>query len=135
MSLTPILAEVIMACTPDVLKDVPLFSLLDGDELSVLSSHVELKKFAARQRIYKMGETGGRAYIIISGSVSVTTVDQDGREVLVDQPSAGEFFGFASMIEGTPHQTNAVAVTDCECVEVDRHDIETLLQKKPHAGV
>ncbi|HEY3929319.1 MAG TPA: DUF1003 domain-containing protein [Candidatus Koribacter sp.] len=124
-----------MACTPDVLKNVPLFSLMDGDELSVLCTHVELKKFAPRQRIYKMGETGGRAYVILAGSVTVTTVDEDGQEVIVDQPSAGEFFGFASMIEGTPHQTNAVAVTECDCVEVDRNDIEQLIQKKPHSGM
>jgi CRP/FNR family transcriptional regulator, cyclic AMP receptor protein len=124
-----------MACTPDVLKGVPLFTLLDHDELSVLSTQVEFKKFSARQRIYKIGEQAGRAYVIVSGSVSVTSVDEDGQEFVVDQPAAGEFFGFASMIEGTPHQTTALAVTDTECVEIDRNDIETLLQKKPHAGI
>ncbi len=124
-----------MACTPDVLKDVPLFALLDQDELSVLSAQVEHKKFNARQRIYKYGEPGGHAYVIISGSVSVTTVDEDGQEVVVDQPGVGEFFGFASMIEGITHQTTAIATTDCECIEVDRNDIETLLSKKPHAGI
>jgi uncharacterized membrane protein len=48
---------------------------------------------------------------------------------------AGEFFGFASMIEGTPHQTNATAITDTECIQIDRQDIEVLLQKKPMAGI
>ena len=124
-----------MACTPEVLKDVPLFSLLDQDELSVLSSQVEHKKFAARQRIYKMGEQSGRAYVILSGSVTVSTVDEDGQEVIVDQPGIGEFFGFASMIEGIPHQTTALAVTETDCVEVDRNDIEMLLTRKPHAGI
>jgi CRP/FNR family transcriptional regulator, cyclic AMP receptor protein len=124
-----------MACTPEVLKDVPLFSLLDQDELSVLSSQVEHKKFSARQRIYKIGEQSGRAYVIISGSVSVTTVDEDGQEVVLDQPGIGEFFGFASMIEGIAHQTTAVALTETDCVEIDRNDIEMLLSKKPHAGI
>jgi CRP/FNR family cyclic AMP-dependent transcriptional regulator len=124
-----------MACTPDVLKHVPLFALLDDEEVSVLSAQVELKKFVARQRIYKMGEQSGRAYVIISGSVSVTTVDEDGQELIVDQPATGEFFGFASMIEGTAHQTSAVAVTDTECIEIDREDITVLLQKKPLAGI
>lgn len=124
-----------MSCTPELLKNVPLFALLDDDEIAVLSAQVEHTKFVPRQRIYKAGEPGGRAYVIISGSASVTTVDEDGQEVLVDQPAAGEFFGFASMIEGTPHQTTAAAITECDCVEVDRIDIETLLQKKPHAGL
>ncbi len=124
-----------MACTPEILKNVPLFALLDADEMSVLGAQVELKKFAARQRIYKMGEADGRAYVVVSGSVAVATVDADGQEVTVDQPAAGEFFGFASMIEGTPHQTIATALTDTECVEIDREDITILLQKKPMAGI
>jgi CRP/FNR family cyclic AMP-dependent transcriptional regulator len=124
-----------MACTPNILRNVTLFALLDDDELSVLSSQVEHRKFAARQRIYKMNEPSGNAYVIISGSVTVNTVDQDGQEVIVDQPVAGEFFGFASMIEGTPHQTNATAITDTECIQIDRQDIEVLLQKKPMAGI
>ena len=133
--LTPLPIEVVMACTPEILKDVPLFALLDAEELAVLAAQVELKKFQARQRIYKMGEPGGRAYVIVSGKVTVTSVDEDGQEVVVDQPSPGEFFGFASMIEETKHQTSAVAITDTECIEVDRSDITVLLQKKPLAGI
>jgi CRP/FNR family cyclic AMP-dependent transcriptional regulator len=124
-----------MACEVDVLRNVPLFALLDQDELAVLASQVELKKFAPRQRIYKTGDPGGRAYVMITGVVRVTTTDEDQQEVVVDQPAAGEFFGFASMLDGTPHQTDAVAVEETTCVEVDRHDITVLVQQKPHAGL
>ena len=124
-----------MACDPDILKQAPLFALLDDDELSVLAGQVELKRFASRQRIYKIGDPGGRAYVMVSGGVRVTTVDDDQQDVIVEQPGPGEFFGFASMLEQTPHQTNAVAIEETVCLEVDRNDITILLQQKPHAGV
>jgi CRP/FNR family cyclic AMP-dependent transcriptional regulator len=124
-----------MPCDPQELKHVPLFALLDNEELAVLAAQVELKKFAPRQRIYKIGDPGRHAYILMSGNVQVTTVDQDQQEVLVDQPGHGEFFGFASMLEQTPHQTNALAVESSLCVEVSRDDIATLLCKKPMAGM
>jgi CRP/FNR family transcriptional regulator, cyclic AMP receptor protein len=124
-----------MACNPAVLRQVPLFALLDDEETAVLASQVELKTFAPRQRIYKMGEPGDRAYVLVSGSVRVTTVDEDNQEVVVDQPSQGEFFGFASMLEQTPHQTTAIAQEEAVCLEVDRHDISVLLQHKPMAGM
>jgi CRP/FNR family cyclic AMP-dependent transcriptional regulator len=124
-----------MACEQEELKHVPLFALLDAEELAVLAGQVELKKFAARQRIYKMGDPGGRAYILMSGSVRITTVDQDHQEVVVDEPGHGEFFGFASMLEQTPHETSAAALTDTTCLEVDRDDIQILLQRKPMAGM
>lgn len=124
-----------MPCDPSELKHVPLFSLLDDDEIAVLAAQVELKTFAARQRIYKMGDPGVHAYIMLSGAVHVTTVDQDHQEVLVDQPGHGQFFGFASMLDKTAHQTTAVAVEKTTCVEISRDDIAILLQRKPMAGM
>lgn len=124
-----------MACNPEALRQVPLFALLDEEETAVLAGQVELKKFSARQRIYKIGDPGGRAYVMVSGRVQITTVDEDHQEVIVDEPSYGEFFGFASMLDQTPHQTNAVALEETVCIEVDRSDISVLLQRKPHAGM
>src|SRR5262249_32199466 len=71
----------------------------------------------------------------VSGRVQVTTVDEDQQQVVVDEPGNGEFFGFASMLEETPHQTTAVALEDCNCIEVSRGDITVLLERKPHAGM
>ena len=124
-----------MPTSPEILRQVPLFALLDDEETAVLAAQVEVRNFAPRQRIYKMGELGERAYVLVSGSVRVTTVDEDHQEVVVDQPAAGEFFGFASMLEKTPHQTTATAQEESVCIEVDRNDIQILLERKPHAGM
>jgi CRP/FNR family cyclic AMP-dependent transcriptional regulator len=124
-----------MPCDPQELKHVPLFALLDAEEAAVLAAQVEIKKFAARQRIYKMGDQGGQAYIMMSGAIRVTTIDEDHQEITVDQPAHGEFFGFASMLEQTPHETSAVATEETVCLEVDRQDIAILLQRKPLAGM
>ena len=124
-----------MACNPEILRQVPLFALLDDDEAAVLAHEVEIKTFAPRQRIYKIGEPGGRGYVVVSGAVRVSTIDEDHQEVVVDQPSRGEFFGFASMLDQTPHQSEAIATEETVCIEVDRHDIVILLQRKPHAGM
>src|SRR6267154_6081771 len=124
-----------MACSPEILRRVPLFALLDDEETAVLAGQVEVKTFTQRQRIWKIGDPGGQAYVLVSGVVRVTTTDEDHQEVIVDQPASGEFFGFASMLEQTPHQTEAVALEETVCLEVDRDDIAVLLQRKPHAGM
>jgi len=124
-----------MACKPEILRDIPLFALLDDEEMAVLAGQVELRTFAARQRIYKMDDPGGQAYVMVTGKVRVTTVDADHQEVVIDEPAKGEFFGFASMLDQTPHQTSATAVEEAVCMEVDRQDIAVLLQRKPHAGM
>jgi CRP/FNR family cyclic AMP-dependent transcriptional regulator len=124
-----------MACNPEILRDIPLFALLDDEEMAVLAGQVELRTFAARQRIYKIGDPGGQAYVMVTGKVRVTTVDEDHQEVVVDEPACGEFFGFASMLDQTPHQTSATALEEAVCMEVDRKDIAVLLERKPQAGM
>ncbi len=124
-----------MPCSLDVLKEIPLFSLLDEDEMSVLASQVEVREFAVRQKIYRLGEPGERAYVLVNGHVHVTTVDEDQQEVLVADPEMGEFFGFASMMTGSLHTTSATALEATTCVEIDKNDILALLERKPHAGM
>jgi uncharacterized membrane protein len=124
-----------MACNPEVLRQVPLFALLDEEEIAVLAAHVDIQTFATRQRIYKTGDPGGRAYVMVSGAVQVSTVDEDHQEVVIQEPAAGEFFGFASMLECIPHRTDAIAIEESVCLEVDRNDITVLLQRKPDAGM
>lgn len=124
-----------MACAPEDLRNIPLFALLDDEETALLANQVELRQFEARQRIYKIGEPGEKAYVLVSGKVQVTTVDEDQQEVIVDEPNPGDVFGFASMMAQTAHQTTAVASEASVCLEVDTNDILTLLTTKPHAGI
>lgn len=124
-----------MPCDPRELRHVPLFSLLDDDELAVLAGQVELRDFAAKQRIYKMGEPSASAFLVLSGAVRVTLIDEDGQEVIFAEPRHGDFFGFASMLDAERHQTTATAVEPTTCVEVDRNDLTTLLQTRPMAGL
>ncbi len=124
-----------MACKAEDLRQIPLFALLDDEEMAVLAAQVDIKRFAPRQRIYKIGEPGKHAYVMMSGKVQVTTVDQSHQEVLVDEPAHGDFFGFASMLDDTPHQTTALAIEESACLEVSRDDIAALLQQKPMAGM
>src|SRR5262249_2909651 len=124
-----------MACDPNVFAEVPLFSLLDADERAVLAEHVELKRFVARQRIYKTGDLSPHAYIVLSGRVEVSMIDEEQRPIVVDTPQHGEVFGLSSMLGEMAHLTTAVALEDTSLIEIDRHDIANLLQRKPMAGL
>jgi len=123
-----------MPCEPTLFEAIPIFSLLDAEERAVLAQHVEFRRFAARQRIYRVGDPGGRAYLVISGRVHVIVVDADHQEV-VDSPGAGEMFGLASMLSDSPHETSAIAQEETTAIEVDRTDLGELVQRKPMAGL
>jgi CRP/FNR family transcriptional regulator, cyclic AMP receptor protein len=124
-----------MACDPDELRHVPLFELLDDEEAQILAAQIEVRKFAPRQRLFKAGETASNGYVVMSGTVRVTSMDEDQQEVLIDEPTHGDICGFASMLQQTAHHTNAAAVDEVVCLEVGRDDIVKLLERRPMAGM
>lgn len=124
-----------MPCDPEELKHVPLFELLDSEEAQILAAQIEVRHFAPRQRIFKAGEQANAGYIMMSGTVRVTTTDEDHQDVVIDEPGHGDFFGFASMLQQTSHRTTAMAAEETTCLEVGRDDIEELLRRKPMAGL
>lgn len=124
-----------MTTTADELSHVPLFSLLDKDELAVLAQQVEMREFTPRQRIYKAGDPASNAFVVMSGAVRVTLVDEDGQEVVFSEPHHGDFFGFASMMDDSPHATTAMAMEATTCVAIDRNDLMHLVTRKPMAGL
>jgi CRP/FNR family cyclic AMP-dependent transcriptional regulator len=67
--------------------------------------------------------------------VRVVMLDAEGQEVLFSQPRQGDVFGFASMLDSVAHKTTAYATTATRCLEIDRHDLSTLIEKKPMAGL
>lgn len=124
-----------MSCDAELLKQVPFFSLLDQEELQVLAAHVELCRFAPFEAIYRRGDAGGAAYVLLDGSVRVTIVDEDNQDVTLDEPARGDLFGFASLLDDAPHESNAMAVSPVECAKIDREDLRQLLVRKPEAGL
>jgi len=124
-----------MPCPTNELRHIALFSLLDDEELAVLAQQVEVREFAAKQRIYKAGEKTGRAFVVLTGAVEVTLLDEDGQDVVFANPHHGDVFGLASMLEDVAHHTTAFATEASTCLEVDRNDLSVLLDKKPQAGI
>ncbi|HEU4371511.1 MAG TPA: DUF1003 domain-containing protein [Methylomirabilota bacterium] len=124
-----------MPCDPALFETIPIFSLLDADERAVLAEQVEPRRFTPLQRIYRTGETGGKAYVVLSGKVQVAVIDEDNQEVVIDTPTTGEMFGLASMLAATDHLTTATALEETTAIEIDRNDLTALVQRKPLAGL
>ncbi|BDC49170.1 hypothetical protein F183_A14860 [Bryobacterales bacterium F-183] len=113
-----------------------MFSLLDDEELRVLADRVSIRGFTANQTIFKAGGEGHAGFVLISGApVRVSIVDRGGEEVTLDEVQPGGIFGFASLLQATPHQTTSTATGDCRCIEVERQDLRHLVHAKPDAAM
>jgi uncharacterized membrane protein len=124
-----------MPIDPKILHNVPIFQLLDKDELKDLSSYIDEGQFGAGQTVFKKGEPGGTMYVVISGRVETFIMDEDGERVVLETVGPGQIFGELSIFDGEPRSASAIALEPTRTAIIDRSDLSDLFAKRPHAAL
>ncbi|HZY44095.1 MAG TPA: DUF1003 domain-containing protein [Anaerolineae bacterium] len=117
------------------LSDITFFNLLDEDERAVLSKQVEARRFPAGSVIFKAGDPGNSMYVIRTGSVEISLIDEDTERVVLAVFSDSDFFGELSLLDEEPRSSTAIALKDTDAVLIDREDLRLLFSQKPHAAL
>ena len=94
---------------PDMLRQIPLFELLDNDELTSLAAQLDQKHYLKGQMIFNEGDPGGMMYVVQSGKVAVFIKDTGGDIVPLDDVDKGEIFGELSLLDNEPGNPVPVA--------------------------
>jgi uncharacterized membrane protein len=118
-----------------VLKDVPLFQLLDEDELRALTTEIEERSYVAGQTVFKAGQSGGEMHVVLEGHVETFLTDEEGQRVVLAKLGPGEIFGELSLLDNNPRSASAEAREPTRTCIVDRADLERLFARKPQAAL
>lgn len=119
---------------PDLLRNIPLFELLDENEIYALAQQLDQKHFWAGQMIFNEGDPGGTMFIVHSGKVELFTTDEADERILLSFMNRGELFGEFSLLDNEPRSASAKALEDTMLFVIDRHDLEMLFQSHQHAA-
>ncbi len=122
-----------MPAEADLLKEVPLFALLDDAERADLAAQLEPVRFAAGQSIFNIGDPGDAIYVIRSGEVEVYLKNNTGERIVLEKATCGDFFGELSLFDRAGRSASIVAVTDTETLRLDRTALERYLRCNPSA--
>ncbi len=117
------------------LKQVPLFSTMDDEEINGVRQIMEENNFAPGQVILREGEPGDDFHVIVEGNVEFLTQDAGGGELLLDEAGPGGFFGELSMLTGEPRAARVRAVGPVKTLALDRGEFTAFLLKHPHAAI
>src|SRR5881394_2205070 len=112
-----------MGADPQLLTEVPIFSLLDEKERATLAERVETVHFASGTVLFNRGDPGDSLYVVRSGAVELFFKNDTGERIVLDTVTRGHFFGEISLLDGGARTASAVAIKDVEAVVVDREDL------------
>jgi CRP-like cAMP-binding protein len=115
----------IMCITPNAsiriaFQNHALFGALSAGELTELLQSGRLVRYRRGQSIFAKGAPGRALIAIVSGTVRISNISADGREITYALLSDGEMFGEMSVLDGGNRSAHAIAETDCRLLSLGR---------------
>lgn len=124
-----------MAANPDLIRDLLLFQGLDDEGRALLASHMDEVRFPSGAKLFNEADPGGISYVIRSGWVELSVIDEQEEKLVIGMLGPGELFGELSLFDGGVRSATAVALSDVEAVSLAREGLLDVLQRRPQSSL
>ncbi|MBZ0307272.1 MAG: cyclic nucleotide-binding domain-containing protein, partial [Anaerolineae bacterium] len=117
------------------LQTTSLFAEVSLDDLRALAQVMEVRAFPVGAIIFKMGDPGDTMYIIQSGRVRISVLDDEEQELTLMHYGASEIFGEFALLDNNPRSASAAAEAPLEVCMLRREDFMNFLLTRPRVSV
>lgn len=124
-----------MPCDALMLEDVELFEHLNRDDRTMLAGVIDVRRLAAGDTLFRVGEPGESLYIVRSGEVELFIRDTAGQRIPLAIVGTGEVFGELALLDHSPRTATAIAMSETTLLELDRGDLLLLFERSPNAAL
>jgi len=94
-----------------------------------LTKDRNINRYKKKQIIYSEGNHPNRLYYILKGKVKAYKTNDDGKELVTDLFSPGDFLGYVALLEGAVYKDTTETLEETELAVIPREDFEELLNK------
>jgi CRP/FNR family cyclic AMP-dependent transcriptional regulator len=109
-----------------------LFSGLSCDELHLLVRAAQKKVYPKNTIILSEGDTTDSLYIVCSGKVKVSIVDEYGKEIILAILGPGEYFGeMTAMADGASRSACVMTREACELMILQKEAFRKIVKNNP----
>jgi CRP-like cAMP-binding protein len=104
---------------------------LSQGDIETLLHYARFERYRAGYEIYAQGSPGQSMMAVLRGSVKMTGVSPQGQEIVFNTVKPGDLFGEISLLDGAERSSDAVVLTDCEILVLNRRDLLPILERRP----
>ena len=87
----------------------------------------EVQSYKKKFLLFQEGHRPLFLYFVIKGKVKTFRTNEDGKELITQIHSAGDFFGYTPILEETSYKDNAEVLEDAELMMIPREDFLQLI--------
>ncbi len=124
-----------MPTSAEILRDIPLFQAMDDEERAAVASLADEVHFEEGARIFHERDHGGSCFIVRSGRIELSVVDESGEKLVVDVVEPGELFGELGIFDGGNRSATADALSGVEALVLERDEFLDFLRRQPDAAL
>ena len=119
----------------ELLQSVALFWDLSEEELGYISEKMIARDYESGKFIFLEDSEGEQCFFVVQGSVKITRLSKDGREVILAMLNEGEFFGEMALLDGESRSANVIALEQTEVLTLNREDFLVVLHDYPQIAI
>ena len=119
----------------ELLQTVSIFWDLKSKELGYIAEKMVSRNYDNGNYIFLEDSDGEQCFFVLEGSVKVTRLSKDGREVILAMLNEGDFFGEMSLLDEESRSANVIALEKTEVLTLDRRDFLDVVNDYPQIAV
>lgn len=124
----------LLSAEVELLRRVPLFSGIEPAKLKLLAFTSEVVTYRAGQVLFRKGDAGDAAYVIIRGDAEVSVTTPNG-EIPVAQLHDGDFLGEIAILCDTPRTATVTASSELKTLRIRKEPFFELIKQFPEMAV
>ena len=113
------------------LKNINLFHGMSEEQMRMIEQRTVMRVVRRKEVLYLPGDAGDRIYLLKRGVVKISTLDDEGREIILALLRMGEVFGEEAALEDAPRDHMAEAYEDALVCTVTKQDFLEMLRNHP----
>ena len=116
-----------MLSSLDLIRRVPLFSMLTNDQAQGIADSVVKRRFRRGELVVELCRKSNALFILLNGRARVLTADARGREVILAVLESGDYVGEMSLIDNDPHSATVRCEIQTDMLILGRPDFQRCL--------
>jgi len=118
----------------ELLRRVPLFAGIEPTKLKLLAYTSDVVTYNPGQVLFRMGDAGDAAYVIIQGGAEVTVTTEAG-DIPIAQLKDGDFLGEIAILCDTPRTATVTASSELKTLRIRKEPFFELLRQFPEMAI
>jgi CRP-like cAMP-binding protein len=124
-----------MASWPSDDPAIGFLGVLEPDQGAALRRLATPRRFRRGHALFHQGGASDRVVVLLSGRVKVSTVTQEGKEIVLAFRGPGDLLGELSAIDGEPRSATVEAVEAVEALAISASDFRSFLIAHPEVAL